>query len=74
MLLRLGGGTAPSAFDSAFFHWWSEKLIVVEDYSYEGIDFRQDYDLALPPDARWGPEGKKTFMFFDLYDVFVFMS
>ena len=61
MLLRLGGGTAPNAFDATFFHWWSEQIPVVEDYPYAGIDYREDYDLVLPPDARWGLEGKKTF-------------
>ena len=64
MLLRIGGGTAPSAFDAAFFHWWTEQIPRIKDYPYAGIDYREDYDLVLPPDTRWGPEGNNFFYVF----------
>jgi hypothetical protein len=40
-------------------------MLMVDDYAYAGLDFRQDPDLDLPEDAQWGDLGKKyTFFHF----------
>lgn len=52
---RLGGGEVPRAsFDDDFFTWWDQQIITIDDYTYVGLDFQGDPDLALSPDASWG--------------------
>lgn len=56
---RLGGiEVSLTTWDDEFFQWWGEHVILVEDYPYDGMDFREDLDLILPPRATWGAIGK----------------
>ena len=32
---------------------------MIEDYAYEGVDFREDPELPLPEVEEWDDQGKK---------------
>ena len=44
-------------------------MLMVDDYSYAGLDFQGDPDIALPEDAQWGDLGKKytNFLFLNVF-------
>jgi hypothetical protein len=35
------------------------QMMMIDDYTYAGFDFRGDPDFAFPEDAQWGDLGKK---------------
>ena len=56
----LGGGGPKVTYGFGFFHWLRHQLFMVEDYAYEGADFRNDPELVLPKGEVWDDRGKKT--------------
>jgi hypothetical protein len=56
-------------YDDTFFDWLQTQMLMVDDYTYVGLDFRGDPDLVLPEDAQWGDLGKKYTHFF-LFKMF----
>lgn len=52
LLVRLGGGRQPHFFEE-FFSRLDQEILVVDDYGYVGIDFRNDSDLVLPEGYDW---------------------
>jgi hypothetical protein len=38
-------------YNDAFFEWLRPQILMIDDYSYAGLDFRGDPDLALLEDA-----------------------
>ena len=79
LLVRLGGGRKPH-FSKDFFSCLDQDVLVVDDYGYAGIDFRNDPDLVFPEGEDWDSAlGKKhaissfysdVFVFFIIYNVF----
>ena len=59
MPLLIGGG-AKVTYSYGFFHWLRNRLLMVEDYAYEGVDFRNDPELVLLEGEVWDDRGKKT--------------
>ena len=60
LLVRLGGGRQPH-FSEDFFSRLDQDLLMVDDYGYVGIDFRNDLDLVFPEGEDWDTTlGKKT--------------
>jgi hypothetical protein len=57
-------------YDDTFFDWLQPQMLMVDDYSYAGLDFRGDPDLVLSEDAQWGELGKKHTIF-SFLNVFV---
>jgi len=55
---RLGGGEGPLTFNDAFFSWWDRQAYAIDDYCFSEVDFRNDPELVLPPDAQWGRIGE----------------
>jgi hypothetical protein len=55
-------------YNNAFFDWLRPKILMIYDYSYVILDFRNDPDLVLPKGFQWGDLGKKNILF---YGVFV---
>jgi hypothetical protein len=51
-------------YDDVFFDWLQNQMLMVDDYTYAGLDFRGDPDLSLPEDAQWGDLGKKNTQIF----------
>ena len=47
-MARLGGGGPKVSYGFGFFRWLRNQLLMVEDYSYEGEDFGNDPEIALP--------------------------
>ena len=43
---------------------------MIEDYSYEGVEFRDDPELVLPEGEKWDDRGKKD----TIHHVFNFSS
>lgn len=60
-LMACHGGVSIVKYDEIFFQWMRNKLIMVEDYAYTGMDFCGDPDLALPEGSQWGDIGKQEF-------------
>ena len=73
------GGGPKVTCRSTFFCWLRIQLLMVEDYAYVRIDFREDPDLPIQYGDEWDDQGKKEtiihvffciFNFiFDFYDV-----
>ena len=59
----MGGGPA-QRYDEEFFNWWARVTFCVDEYCYEGMDFRRDPDLPLLADAQWGDIGMNSFFVF----------
>lgn len=61
LLVRLGGGHQPH-FSEDFFSRLDQEILVIDDYGYAGIDFRNDPDLVLPEGDDWDVAlGKKKY-------------
>ena len=43
-----GGGGLKVTYGSVFFHWQQIQLLMIEDYAYEGADFRHDPEIPFP--------------------------
>ena len=72
LLVRLGGGRQPH-FSEDFFSRLGQALIIVDDYGYAGIDFRNDPDLVLPEGDEWDAAlGKKKYAL-SLFSVVMFL-
>ena len=52
LLVRLGGGHQPH-FSEDFFSCLDQDILVMDDYGYAGIDFRNDPDLVLLEGYDW---------------------
>ena len=52
LLVRLGSGRQPH-FSEDFFSRLDQDILVVDDYGYAGIDFRNDPDLVLVEGDDW---------------------
>ena len=40
-----------------FFLWWRRKIIAIDEYPYEGIDFRGDPNMPIPLGSAYGDIG-----------------
>ena len=58
-MARTGGGIFKVKYDTRFFHWLDDQILMIEDYAYVGTDFKGDPNLPLPPSAQWGDIGNK---------------
>ena len=52
LLVRLGGSRQPQ-FSEDFFSRLDKEILVMDDYGYVGVDFRNDPDLLLPEGDDW---------------------
>ena len=69
LLSQLGGGRKPH-FTKDFFNRLDQDILVVDDYDYARINFRQDPDLELPNDEDWDASlGKKHVISFQSFFV-----
>ena len=59
IMAHTGGGRANMKFEASFFYWLRDQILMIEDYAYEGAEFKDNPDLPLPPGAQWGDIGKK---------------
>ena len=46
-----GGGRAKVKYRNPFFRWLDDQILMIEDYTYDGIKFQGYLDLPLPADA-----------------------
>ena len=60
MFFRLGGGVSARFYDDAYFNWRDRQVCGIDDYCFSDIDFHNDPELVLPPDAQWGRIGKTS--------------
>jgi len=72
LFFRLGGGAGSRFYDDAFFSWWDQQVIGIDDYCFADVDFRNDPELVLPPDAQWGRIGMTFKIFVFMYTSFLF--
>jgi hypothetical protein len=72
VMRRQGGGRVQTPYNEDFFYWWRRQVIALDDYPYEGIDFRGDLDMSLPPGTAYGDIGmSKCFYIFHFFYIFV---
>jgi hypothetical protein len=69
LMAHHGGGPAIT-YGPTFSQWSRDQLIMIKDYTYAGVDFHGDPDLALPEGSRWGEIGKKYFFHYILFLAF----
>ena len=55
---HLSGIWHKDSYGSGFFRWLRNQLLMVEDYAYDGADFRHDPKLALPEGEMWDDRDK----------------
>ena len=68
LLIRLGGGRQPH-FSEDFFSRLDQDKLMVDDYGYAGIDFRNDPNLVLPKGEDYDATlGKKHNYYHDMYN------
>jgi hypothetical protein len=48
VMRKLGGGRVTTPYNDVFFHWWQQKIIAIDDYPCEGINYQGDRDMPLP--------------------------
>ena len=48
-----GGRGSKVVYESLFFHWLRNQLLMIEDYAYEGAELCEDPDLPLPEGEEW---------------------
>ena len=66
LLLWLGGRRQPHFLED-FFSRFDQDMLMVDDYGYAGIDFRNDPDLVLLEGEEWDTTlGKKHVISFFL--------
>ena len=77
LLVRLGGGRQPH-FSEDFFSRLDQDILVVDDYRYAGIYFRNDLDLVLPEGYDWDASlgmldllFLSSYIFFDVFSFFI---
>jgi hypothetical protein len=63
VIRRLGGGRVPTPYNDEFFFWWHRQVIGLDGYPYEGINYRGDPDMPLPPSSTYGDIGKYIFIY-----------
>jgi len=54
-------------YTDTFFYWMEPWILMINDYAYAGMDFRNDPDLVLPKGSQWGDLGKKLFFSFMVF-------
>ena len=76
VMQRLGRGQVANPYPTDFFLWWHRKIIAIDDYPYEGIEFCGDLDIPIPPRSAYGEIGNnpKSNLFFELLNIFVFFN
>ena len=55
---RLGDASPKVSYGDGFFQWLRNLLLMIEDYAYDGVDFRHDPELVLPKGEMWDDCGK----------------
>ena len=63
LFFRLGGEVGARFYDEAFFSWWDRQVCAIDDYCFSDLDFWNDPELVLPPNAQWGRIGKTSKFF-----------
>ena len=74
---HLGGGGPKVSYGSGFFRWFRNQLLMVEEYAYEGAEFRDDLEPSLPEGEEWDERGKErhyplVFLIFCIYFILCF--
>ena len=66
-LMGWHAGQSTIVFSTAFFAWFQQQIVAINEYAYTGVDFRGDPDLVLPEGAQWGAIGKNDLTMFFLF-------
>ena len=68
-------------YNDTFFDCMEPHILMIDDYAYIGLDFRNDLDLVLPEGSQWGDLGKKNIFllwcfcnFFKILNIFMCFS
>ena len=70
-MAHTSGSEAKVKYESAFFRWLEDQLLMVEDYVYEGAEFIGNPDQPLPAGTQWCDIGNKKLQ--DIYCFFHFV-
>ena len=76
VMQRLGGGRVANPYPAYFFLWWHRWIISIDDYPYEGINFRGDLDIPIPPGSAYEDRGNNPdsilFLNYLIFCVFLY--
>jgi hypothetical protein len=64
---RLGGGRVPTPHNDEFFFWWRRWVISIDNYSYDGINYKGDPYIPFPPGSTYDDIGKKCFLYISFF-------
>ena len=59
---------------TTFLKWLRGHVLMVQDYAYNGTEFREDLDLPLPAGAQRGNIGKKNTQDIDYFLILCFIT
>ena len=68
-----GGGGRLVAWGTFFREWLEWQTIFMEDWPYDGLDFRGDPDMLLPTGEQWDDDGKTLDLIFWFFIVMMFL-
>jgi hypothetical protein len=57
-------------YDDAFFNWLGLQILMIDDYTYAGLEFWVDPNLVLVEESQWGDLGKKDICFLQCFYEF----
>ena len=67
-------GTEVVRFTPEYFHWLEDQVFSIQDFPYDGVDFRGDPDMVLPRGEQWDDTSNFIFhKFFKLSISFLFL-
>ena len=72
------GGGSKVVYGSVLFRGLGSSLLMIENYAYDGEEFREDPKLPLPEEEEWDDQGKKdaincVFNFSILFNFYLVM-
>ena len=57
MMIREGGGRVGCFFTEELLEQCRQLPVVIEEYSYVGMNYHGDPEMPRPPGQAWGPAG-----------------
>jgi hypothetical protein len=71
VMRQLGGDRVTTPYNDDFFIWWHQHVIAIDDYHYDGIDYRGDLYMYFPPGFAYGDIGMNFFYIFHFFVFFL---
>ena len=57
MMVQEGGGRVGCFFTEELLEQWHQLPVLIEEYSYVGMNYHGDLEMPQPTSQAWGPAG-----------------